>query len=150
LDVSSSLATSAKVQNPGALAEDFMYQDLPSNSITVNYNGTNFQNNGSQGVLLLHMHNGDGNRADVIAFRRPTITSFSPTSGKVGTQVTITGSNFGPGTVVKFFVNKTAATNVLTSNTLVATVPAGAVTGPITVSNAAGSSTSNGNFTVTP
>ena len=56
----------------------------------------------------------------------------------------------GPGTVVKFFNNKTASVNVLTSNTLVATVPAGAVTGPIKVSNAAGSSTAPGNFTVLP
>ena len=40
--------------------------------------------------------------------------------------------------------------NVLTSNTLVATVPAGAITGPIRVSNAAGSSTAPGNFTVLP
>jgi len=51
---------------------------------------------------------------------------------------------------VKFFNNKTAATTVITGNTLVATVPAGAVTGPITVSNAAGASQSPGNFTVLP
>ena len=43
-----------------------------------------------------------------IAFRKPTIASFSPTSGKVGDKITITGSNFNAGTVVKFFNNKTA------------------------------------------
>jgi len=37
---------------------------------------------------------------------------------------------------------------VLTSNTLIATVPAGAVSGPIKVSNAAGSSTAPGNFSI--
>jgi hypothetical protein len=130
--------------------EPFFYTDLSTSSIPVNYNGTNFQANGSLGVMLLHMHNGDGNRSDVVAFRKPTVSGFSPTSGKVGAQITITGSNFGPGTVVKFFNNKVATVNVLTANTLVATVPAGAVTGPIRVSNAAGSTTAPGNFTVLP
>jgi hypothetical protein len=133
-----------------ANVENFMYKDLPTNFVPVNYNGTNFQANGSLGVLLMHMHNGDGNRSDVVAFRKPTVSGFSPTSGKVGAQITITGSNFGPGTVVKFFNNKPAVVNVLTANTLVATVPAGAVTGPIRVSNAAGSTTAPGNFTVLP
>jgi hypothetical protein len=133
-----------------AFVENFMYKDLPTNFIPVNYNGTNFQANGSVGVMLLHMHNGAGNRTDVVAFSKPTVTGFSPTSGKVGSFVTITGSNFGNGTVVKFFNNKVAAVNVLTSNTLVATVPVGAITGPIRVSNAAGSSTAPGNFTVLP
>ena len=129
--------------------ENFMYKDISTNFIPVNYNGTNFQANGSLGVLLFHMHNGDGNRSDVVAFRKPTITSFSPTSGKVGAQITITGSNFGAGTSVKFFNNKTATINVLTSNTLIATVPSGAVSGPIRVLNAAGSSSRAG-FTVLP
>ena len=129
--------------------ENFMYKDIPTNFIPVNYNGTNFQTNGSLGVLLFHMHNGDGNRSDVVAFRKPTIASFSPTSGKVGAQITITGTNFGAGTSVKFFNNKTATINVLTSNTLIATVPVGAVSGPIRVLNAAGSSSRAG-FTVLP
>jgi len=128
--------------------ENFMYKDLPTNFIPVNYNGTNFQANGSLGVLLFHMLNADGNRGDLVAFRKPTVTGFSPTHGPVGTNVTITGSNFGAGTGVKFFNNKTAAVTVLTSNTLIATVPSGAVTGPIKVFNAAGSSTAPGNFTI--
>ena len=130
--------------------ENFMYKDLPTNFIPVNYNGTNFQANGSLGVLLFHMHNSAGNRGEMVAFRKPTVTSFSPTSGPVGTNVTINGSNFGAGTGVKFFNNKTATVTVLTSNTLIAKVPVGAVTGPIKVFNAAGSSTAPGNFTVTP
>ena len=153
LDVSNSSAVAGVTtvsEGGGPFLEPFFYQDLPSNSIPVNYNGTNFRNNGSLGVMLLHMHNGDGARSDVVAFRKPTVTSFSPTSGPVGTNVTITGTNFSAGTTVKFFNNKTAVVNVLTSNTLIATVPAGAVTGPIKVSNAAGSTTAPGNFTVTP
>ena len=135
---------------PAATIDPFVLPDAASTSIGVKYNGTNFQTNGSLGVLLFHVHNSTGNHSDVVGFRKPTVTGFNPTSGHVGDPITITGANFGPGTVVKFFNNQTAAVNVLTSNTLIATVPAGAVSGPITVSNAAGSSTAPGNFTVLP
>ena len=78
----------------------------------------------------------------------PTITSFSPNSGPVGTSVTITGTNLTGATSVKF--NGTTAT--ITSNTatqIVATVPSGATTGKITVTTASGTATSATNFTVT-
>lgn len=50
----------------GSNSEPFMYNDLPSTSIPVEYNVTAFQNNGSLGLMLVHMHNGDGLRTDVI------------------------------------------------------------------------------------
>jgi subtilisin family serine protease len=135
---------------PPATLEPFFLNDLPTTALNVKYNGTNFQTDGSLGVMVVHMHNGTGNHVDVVALRKPTISGFSPTSGKVGAQITITGSNFGPGTNVTFFNNKPAASvNVLTPTTLVATVPAGAVSGPIRVSNAAGASSRPG-FTVLP
>jgi hypothetical protein len=46
--------------------EPFWYQDVTKNSIPVNYNRTNFLNNGSLGVWLFHAHNGDGKRSDVV------------------------------------------------------------------------------------
>ncbi len=63
----------------------------------------------------------------------PSITSLSPTSGTLGTSVTITGTNFGAtqGTV-KF--NGTSATATSWSTTsIVAPVPAGATTGNVIV-----------------
>ena len=78
----------------------------------------------------------------------PTITSFVPTSGPVGTSVTITGTNLTGATSVKF--NGVSAT--ITSNTatqIVTKVPTGATTGPITVTTANGTATSATNFTVT-
>jgi subtilisin family serine protease len=132
----------------GGALEPTWFFDLTTTSIPVNWNGTNFQNNGSLGVWLFHTHNGSGLRSDVVTFQKPTVTGFSPSHGPVGTNVTITGANFNAGTTVKFFNNKTATVTVLTSNTLIATVPAGAVTGPIKVSNAAGSSTAPGNFSI--
>lgn len=134
----------------GGFPEPSYYDDLPGVNIPVNYNGANYQANFSRGLLLLHMHNGPGNRSDVIAFRKPLIRNFSPTSGKVGAQITINGANFGPGTQVTFFNNQPASSvNVISSTTLVATVPPGAISGPIRVSNAAGFS-SRGGFTVLP
>ena len=78
----------------------------------------------------------------------PTITSFTPTIGPVGTVVTITGTNFTGATSVKF--NGVSATFSVTNSTHIrATVPAGATTGPISVTNPTGTATSATNFTVT-
>lgn len=49
--------------------EPFYYIDVPS-SIPVQFSKKNFRNNHSLGVWLVHMHNGDGNRSDVIPFER--------------------------------------------------------------------------------
>jgi hypothetical protein len=78
----------------------------------------------------------------------PTITSFSPMSGPVGTTVTITGTNFTGATSVKF--NGVTATFIVnTATKITATVPTGATTGPISVTTAGGTATSTSNFTVT-
>jgi hypothetical protein len=69
----------------------------------------------------------------------PVITSIKPTSGRVGTFVTIAGSNLTGATI--FFGNVPATTPANpegtpdTSTLMTTTVPAGAVTGPITVDN---------------
>jgi hypothetical protein len=77
----------------------------------------------------------------------PTIASFSPTSGTIGTSVTITGSNFTGATGVKF--NGTTATFSVTDTSHIATsVPNGAATGTISVTTPSGTATSTGSFTV--
>jgi hypothetical protein len=83
----------------------------------------------------------------------PTITNLNPTSGLVGTPVTITGTNFGAsqGTSTVTF-NGTAATPTGWSATSIAVpVPAGATTGNVVVT--VGGTASNGvtfNVTVPP
>jgi hypothetical protein len=79
----------------------------------------------------------------------PTLSSFTPTSGPAGTQVTIAGSNFVGASAVTF--NSTAAASyVVDSGTQIrATVPSGATSGKIRVTTAAGTATSSGDFTVT-
>jgi hypothetical protein len=77
----------------------------------------------------------------------PTVTGFLPASGAVGDTVTITGSLFTKAKAVTF--NGTAAIfQVLNATTIVATLPAGATTGPVAVQNDNGTGTSAANFTV--
>ena len=79
----------------------------------------------------------------------PGITGFSPTSGPVGTSVTLTGTGFTGATTVNF--GGTAATSYsLVGDTQIATtVPAGATSGTISVITPAGTATSADTFTVT-
>jgi hypothetical protein len=79
----------------------------------------------------------------------PTITSFTPTSGLVGTSVTISGTNFTGATAVSF--NGMAATfTVVNAGSITTTVPAGATTGTISVTTPSGTATSAGSFVVAP
>src|SRR5439155_1571806 len=80
----------------------------------------------------------------------PTVNSFSPTSATIGSTVAITGAGFTGATGVAF--HGTAATSFWSiSDTLLnAIVPPGATSGPISVTNTAGTATSSGSFTVKP
>jgi hypothetical protein len=80
----------------------------------------------------------------------PTISSFSPTSGPVGTSVTINGTGLSGATAVKFGGVAASSFSVNPSGTqITVTVPSGAVTGKITVTTPGGTATSATNFTVT-
>jgi IPT/TIG domain/Bacterial Ig-like domain (group 2) len=79
----------------------------------------------------------------------PDIISLSPTSGAVGSSVTITGTNFGAsqGTSTVTF-NGTAATPSWSATSIAVPVPSGATTGNVLVT--VGGHASNGvSFTVT-
>jgi hypothetical protein len=78
----------------------------------------------------------------------PSISSFAPTSGPVGTSVTITGTGF-TGTTSVSFSGTPASFGVVSSTQVRATVPAGATTGRISVTTPDGTATSAGVFTVT-
>jgi Bacterial Ig domain/IPT/TIG domain len=73
--------------------------------------------------------------------QRPTITSFSPTSGPPGTTVTVSGTNLKGARAVAF--NGTKASYIVNSSSrITATVPTGATSGPITVTTNAGTASS--------
>jgi len=79
----------------------------------------------------------------------PQILSFSPPSGPVGTLVTITGVSLLQTTKVTFGGVATTQFTVNSDTQVAATVPTGAVTGPIGITTPGGTAISATNFVVT-
>ncbi|TMQ54210.1 MAG: tandem-95 repeat protein [Candidatus Eisenbacteria bacterium] len=87
--------------------------------------------------------------ASFVVITAPAIASFGPSSGATGTQVTISGTGFAGTTSVTF--GGVSSQYTVDSNAQIrATVPSGAVTGRIEVTNPAGAIQSAQDFTVTP
>lgn len=80
----------------------------------------------------------------------PTITSFSPSSGRAGTNVVIRGTSFTNVSVVKFGSVNAASFTVDSNAQITAVAPNGVVTGTITVIAPAGTFITSTNFTVQP
>jgi len=109
----------------------------------------------------IHVYTAAGQKTSATNFTvtpvpAPTITSFTPTFGAVGTSVVITGTNFS-GTVsgtnfttssVKFNTTTATSFTVNSATQITATVPTGATTGKISVTTPGGTATSTANFTV--
>ena len=108
--------------------------------------------NATSGNVVVTISGLASNGVNFTVLPTPAITSLSPSSGPVGSQVTITGTNFGStqgSSTISF--NGTLATTIgnWNSNQIAATVPVGAATGNIVVT--VNSVPSNGlNFTVLP
>ena len=79
----------------------------------------------------------------------PTISSFSPASGAVGTPVLINGTNLSAVTGVQFNGVNATIWKIVSATQISATVPVGATTGSLRVSTATASATSASAFTVT-
>jgi hypothetical protein len=81
----------------------------------------------------------------------PSITGLSPTSGPVGTLVTITGSNFGAtqGSSTIALNGATATVVSWAAASITATVPSGASSGAFSVT-VSGTPASSASFTITP
>jgi len=78
----------------------------------------------------------------------PTITSFTPTSGAVGSTVTINGTNFVSPALITFNGTPAPSYTVVGPTQITVTVPEGATTGPIEVTTDGGAVTSANNFSV--
>lgn len=82
-------------------------------------------------------------------FAPPSMTSFDPPAGQVGSTVTLKGLNFTGATSVLFRSTRANFT-VVDNTTIIATVPAKAKSGTIKVTAPAGSVKSETRFSVTP
>ena len=106
---------------------------------------------GTTGVVSVTTANGVGTRAGftfVTATPAPAISSFTPTSGKTGQIVTITGTNFTGATAVSFGGTAASAYTVVSATSITATVAAG-TSGNVSVTTASGTGTLAG-FTYLP
>ena len=80
----------------------------------------------------------------------PTITSLTPSSGAVGDEVVIAGTNFGTSPAVRFGTIAATVAGGSTANSITVNVPAGLPAGDVAVTVAAGGQTSAAEtFTVT-
>ena len=87
--------------------------------------------------------------AGPVTWAAPIVSSFSPATGRPGTQVVINGSGFSTATQVKFDTT-IADFNVTSDARMAATVPLDATSGQIRVTNPTGTGVSSGNFLVAP
>ena len=79
----------------------------------------------------------------------PTLTQFAPTTGPVGTRVTLTGTGFLGATDVLFNGVSAVEFEVVSGASIEAVVPPGATSGPISVVTPAGTAVSTDPFTMT-
>lgn len=80
----------------------------------------------------------------------PTITSVTPSAAPVGATVSIRGSLFTGATAVVFNGTNQPTFTVVNDTIITTTVPVGATTGPIAITNPFGTTTSTFNVTVIP
>jgi len=99
-------------------------------------------------ALLLACGGGGGGSSPVVL--APTVTGFSPASGVVGSGVTLTGTALTGATRVAFGGVAAASYSVQSATQLQAVVPAGALSGPLSVTTPGGTATSAASFTVSP
>jgi hypothetical protein len=87
---------------------------------------------------------------DLTVVQPPRATAFAPAAAVVGTAVTITGTNLAGATGVTFASGVTVAPTLVTATSLRVVVPAGALTGPVRITNGIGTAASAAIFKVLP
>jgi len=128
------------------------FNGLPVASFTVKSDTqitTKVPNGATTGLVTVTTPTGTGTCATAFAVTSK-INSFTPSSGPVGTVVTINGNTFTGATSVTFNGLPAAKFTVKSNSVISATVPAGATTGVIAVTTPSGTGTSATVFTVTP
>jgi len=125
----------------------YFYDDLGQLTKVIDSSGNEIDYTYDSVGNILQVTRGTAPAAGALA-----ILDFTPQSGSVGTVVTIQGQNFSTTLASNAVSFNGAAATVLSANanTLTAAVPAGATTGPISVTVAGNTTTSTSNFTFIP
>ena len=106
-------------------------------------------NGATTGVISVINGSGTGiSGTNFNVLQLPTITGFTPTSGGIGTNVSITGTNFTGATFVRFNTTNAITYTVVNAGLINATVPTGATSGIIKVTTPAGADSTSNSFTV--
>ena len=129
------------------------FNGAPATTFTVNSDTqitVTVPSGATTGLLTVVNPNGVGVSTGRFTVQVPTITSFTPTSGPIGTSVTISGNYFTNITQVTFNGTNAPGFVVNSVNQIVVSVPAGATNGPITVVSTVGSGTSATPFLIPP
>lgn len=132
--------------------ETNFWEDLPGNSIDVDYNMANFAANGSLGLAVFHFHNALDSRLEytMVTPPAPLVALMSRTYGSEGDVITVIGKNFSGVTKVTFAPDRPASFKVISDTEMQITVPRRARTGSISLETAYGSySTGRLKFKVT-
>lgn len=109
-------------------------------SVVGNQIGVNVPSGATTGPITVVTVGGSFTSRDLFLVQQtgiPDITSFTPTSGTVGTVVTISGEHFGGVTGV-YFGETLATAYTLVGSQISVSVPTNAVTGPISIVSASG------------
>src|SRR5262249_31672694 len=87
------------------------------------------------GAVKVVVNSVNSNNDNIFTVPAPNVSSIAPVGGTVGTQVTLTGSGFqaSQGSSTVTFNGTVAAVSSWSDTQIVATVPTGATTGPLTV-----------------
>lgn len=103
------------------------------------------QSGTTNGPISVTTSNGTVTTASLF-YMPPRITSFTPNNSAPGSRITITGVNFLGATAVSFNGTPASSFNVTNNTTIGATVPAGLITGPISVTTPGGTTNSTPYF----
>lgn len=130
----SSVTVTGAAFAPGMVVK---FEALKASGVTV-VSGTQLKAvvpNGAPGPSTITVSDTQGSATSAAPFT-PTfsITGFSPTSGPPGTLVTIEGIGFNAGSITKFR-GTTATTSYISPTQVKATIPTGAASGPLTITN---------------
>ena len=133
-----SFSTASTVAIGGTAASSFTIVSTTSITAVVS--------NGTTGVITVTTEAGTATSSETFTYYNPpTITSFTPTSGVVGTTVTLTGTYFTGATVVRFGGTNATSFTVVSATSITAVVGSG-TDGVITVISLGGTATSSGTF----